>query len=159
MSKRINRDTITALLLLVLCGVLFHQTFNIREVPFSEMGSEVWPRFVLLLMAFLGLIYLFRSMAVPPPEKAPFSLGQWLKTYRNPLICFAMFFAFLLILPWLGMLVSGILFVFITQTILGGATPRHLIVHALVSVGAVGGMWMLFTYALGVVLPRGEFFY
>jgi putative tricarboxylic transport membrane protein len=159
MSKRINRDTITALLLLVLCGVLFHQTFNIRKVPFSEMGSEVWPRFVLLLMAFLAVIYLFRSIAVPPPEKADFSVSRWLKTYQNPLICFGMFLVFLLVLPWLGMLVAGILFVFVTQTILGGATPRHLIVHALVSVGAVGGMWMLFTYALGVVLPRGEFFY
>lgn len=159
MSKRINRDTITALLLLVLCGVLFHQTFNIRKVPFSEMGSEVWPRFVLLLLAVLAVIYLFQSMASPPPEREPFHLNRWLKTYQNPLICFGMFLLFLIALPWLGMLVAGILFVLVTQTILGGAEPRRLLVHGLVSVVSVGGMWLLFTFALGVVLPRGELFY
>lgn len=158
MSKRFNRDTITALLLLVMCGVLFHQTFSIRKVPFSEMGSEVWPRFVLLLMAVLAVIYLFRSLVTPPVSKAPFSLSGWFKTYRNPLICFAMFLVFLLALPWLGMLVAGILFVFITQSILGGNSPRRWFVHAVVSIVSVGGMWLVFTYALGVVLPRGELF-
>ena len=159
MSKRFNRDSITALLLLVLCGVLFHQTFKIRKVPFSEMGSEVWPRFVLLALAVLAVIYLFQSMVSPPDKGEPFSLGRWLKTYQNPLSCFGMFLVFLLALPWLGMLLAGILFVFITQTILGGAEPRRLLVHGVVSVVSVGGMWLLFTYALGVVLPRGEFFY
>jgi putative tricarboxylic transport membrane protein len=158
MKRRINRDTITALLLLVLCGVLFHQTFNIRKVPFSEMGSEVWPRFVLLLMAVLAVIYLFQSMTTPAPQRAPFSFKAWLGAYRNPLICFGMFFVFLLALPWLGMLVAGVLFVFVTQTILGGAGHRRWIVHALVALVSVGGMWLLFTYALGVVLPRGELF-
>lgn len=158
MKKRFNRDTITALLLLVMCGVLFQQTFNIRKVPFSEMGSEVWPRFVLLLMAVLALIYLFQSMANPPPQKGPFSLKAWLAAYRNPLICFGMFFVFLLALPWLGMLVAGILFVGVTQTILGGADTRRVLTHALVSVVSVGGMWLLFTHALGVVLPRGTLF-
>ena len=158
MSKRLNREVITALLLLVMCGVLFHQTFNIRKVPFSEMGSEVWPRFVLLLMAVLAVIHLFRSLVTPPPPQEPFSLARWFATYRNPLICFAMFLVFLLALPWLGMLVAGILFVFVTQGILGGVSPRRLLVHAAVSIASVGGMWLVFTYALGVVLPRGELF-
>lgn len=156
--KRINRDSITAVLLLLLCGIFFEQTFHIREVPFSEMGSEVWPRFVLILLAILSVIYLLQSMASPPPQGEPFSLSRWLKTYQNPIICFVMFTIFLLALPYLGMLVAGILFVFVTQTILGGWSLRRITMHAVVSVFSVGGMWALFTYALGVVLPRGELF-
>jgi hypothetical protein len=29
-------------------------------------------------------------------------------------------------------------------------------VHAIIAVVAVGGMWSLFTYGLGVILPQGE---
>jgi len=157
--NKLNRDAIIAILLLMLCGVLFWQTFNIREVPFSQVGSEVWPRFVLLLMAVLSVVYLFKSLSEPRPASEPFSLRSWLKAYRNPIICFVMFFIFLLALPYLGMLLAGILFVFITQTLIGGASPRRLVTHALVSVLAVGGMWSIFTYALRVILPGGELFY
>jgi hypothetical protein len=154
-----NRDAITAILLLLLCGVLFWQTFSIREVPFSQLGSDVWPRVVLILLTLLSAVYLFKSMTEPRPASEPFSLGGWLKTYKNPIICFVMFFFFMLALPYLGMLVAGILFVFITQTLIGGASPRRLITHALVSVLAVGGMWSVFTFALRVILPSGELFY
>jgi len=156
---RINRDAVIAILLLLLCGVLFWQTFYIREVPFSQVGSEVWPRVVLILLTLLSAAYLFKSLTEPRPASEPFTLKGWLKAYRNPIICFAMFFVFLLALPWLGMLVAGILFVFITQTLIGGASPRRLITHALVAVFAVGGMWSIFTYALRVILPAGELFY
>jgi putative tricarboxylic transport membrane protein len=156
--KRLNRDAITALLLLVLCGVLFWKTFDIREVPFSEMGSEVWPRFILILLLILSVIYLFRSLIQPQPATEPFSFARWLKTYQNALICFVMFLVFLLALPYLGMLLAGILFVFITQSIIGGFTPKRLLMHAVISILAVGGMWSIFTFALRVVLPAGELF-
>ena len=156
--KRLNRDAITALLLLIFCGVLFRTTFDIREVPFSEMGSEVWPRFILIALSILSVIYLFRSVTQPQPVTQAFSWARWFKTYQNALICFAMFFVFLLALPYLGMLVAGILFVFITQSIIGGFAPKQLLFHAIVSVLAVGGMWSIFTFALRVVLPAGDLF-
>ena len=155
---RLNRDAAIAVLLLMLCGILFWQTFNIREVPFSQVGSEVWPRVVLGLLTILSVIYLFKSLSEPRPEGEPFSLANCLSANRNPIICFAMFFVFMLALPYLGMLMAGILFVFITQTLIGGASPRRLVTHALVSILAVGGMWAIFTYALRVILPAGELF-
>lgn len=156
--KRFHRDSIIAILLLLICGLFFWQTFNIRKVPFSEMGSEVWPRVVLVLLFVLSLIYLLQSLANPPPEREPFSLQRWFRTYQNPIICFVLFALFVYALPYLGMLTAGVLFVFITQGFLGGWSPRQLVVHAVVSAIAVGGMWAIFTFALGVVLPRGEIF-
>lgn len=156
---KLNRDTVIAILLLMLCGIFFWQTFYIREVPFSQVGSEVWPRVVLLLLTILSVIYLFKSLSEPRPEKEPFTLSGWFRSYRNPIICFVMFFIFLLVLPYLGMLLGGILFVFITQTLIGGASPRRLLMHAVISILAVGGMWSIFTYALRVILPAGELFY
>jgi hypothetical protein len=56
------------------------------------------------------------------------------------------------------MMISGILFVFITQTLIGSRDKRSLILHAIVSVGAVGGMWAIFRFGLGVVMPAGSLF-
>jgi len=157
--KRLNRDTVTAVVLLLFCGLLFRQTFFVRKVPFSIMGSEVWPRFILIVLFLLLVIYLFRSLAKPPQDSLTSRpLKVWIEMYRNPLWCFGMFFLFLISLPYFGMLLSGILFVFITQTIIGSRDKRSLLLHAMVAVGAVGGMWAVFRFGLGVVMPAGSLF-
>ena len=69
-----------------------------------------------------------------------------------------MFFAFLISLPVLGMLIGGVSFVFLLLTALGGWAPKQLVVHAVVAVGTIGSMWSLFTFGLGVMLPVGEIF-
>jgi hypothetical protein len=157
--KRLNRDTVTAVLLLLFCGLLFQQTFFVRKVPFSIMGSEVWPRVILTALFILLLIYLFKSLIAPPKNATERrSLKVWWEMYRNPAVCFGMFFLFLLALPYIGILIGGILFVFITQTLIGSRDKRSLILHALVSVSAVGGMWAVFRFGLGVVMPAGSLF-
>ncbi len=54
------------------------------------------------------------------------------------------------------MLLAGIAFVFLTLTAVGTRDPRSLALHVAVAVGAVGLMWGIFTFALGVILPEGE---
>ena len=64
--------------------------------------------------------------------------------------------AFLVTLPLLGMLLGGVLFVFFTLTLLGPREVRAVPRHAAISLGAVGVMWAVFTFALRVFLPAGE---
>ncbi len=66
-----------------------------------------------------------------------------------------MFLAFLLTLPVLGMLIGGVLFVFFTLCLLGPKTARSTGLHAIIAVVSVTCMWLVFTYGLGVFLPRG----
>ena len=77
---------------------------------------------------------------------------------RNPIWCFVLFFGYVASLPVLGMLIGGVTFVFLLQCVLGGWSPRNLVVHALVALATVGGMWCIFTFGLGVLLPPGEIF-
>jgi hypothetical protein len=157
--KRLNRDSVIAVLLLLFCGLLFRQTFFVRKVPFSTMGSEVWPRFILIVLFLLLALYLFKSLITPSTSNlSDRPLKVWIEMYKNPLWCFGMFFLFLISLPYLGMLISGILFVFITQTIIGSRDKRSLMLHALVAIGAVGSMWAIFRFGLGVVMPAGSLF-
>ena len=159
---RVNRDTVVAILLLVGCGVLLNASFDIREPDYGQLSPAAWPRTIVGILAFLSLIYLVQSIrqGVPedPVEKVKHGFVEWILHWRNIFFVFALFLAYLIALPWLGMLVGGVTFVFLLLNALGGWSPRLLALHAAIAVISVGGMWSVFTFGLGVILPPGELF-
>jgi hypothetical protein len=159
---RINRDTVVALCLLVLCAALWSATGEIRQTNYGTMQSDVWPRSVIIGLAVLSAVYLFRSL-VAPFEQAPDGgrepgLRAWLHAYRNAVWCFVLFAAFLFAMEWVGMLVGGIAFVYLALTAMGERTVRSHLVHAVIAIVTMGLMWSIFTYGIGVILPEGELF-
>ncbi|NQW12516.1 MAG: tripartite tricarboxylate transporter TctB family protein [Alphaproteobacteria bacterium] len=161
---RVSRDAIVAVLLLAFCGVMWHASYGIELKNYASLQSTVWPRIILGALALFSALMLAAAIAKPrwadaetttPTERDAGVLG-WLLHYRNALIIYVLFLAFLLTLPKLGMLLGGGLFVFLSLTALGRPTPRLIGVHALVAVLAIGGMWAIFTFGLGVILPEGE---
>jgi hypothetical protein len=162
---RVNRDTVVAILLLVGCGVLLNASFDIREPDYGQLSPAAWPRTIVGVLALLSLIYLVQSIRrgvpeepVEPTEKTPRGLSEWIAHWRNVFWVFALFLAYLLALPWLGMLVGGTVFVFVLLNALGGWSPDRLALHAVIAVVSIGGMWSMFTFGLGVLLPRGDLF-
>ncbi len=156
-AMRINRDAIVAIVLLLLCGIFIASSFDIVEASFGQMSSALWPRAILVPLTLLSFIYLIRSLTAPPEAgEARGGLPGWFVYYRNPILCFVLFFAFLWTMPWLGMLLGGLIFVFLMLSVLGGWSPRLLGLHAVIALVAVGLMWSIFTFGLGVILPQGE---
>ncbi len=155
MVGAINRDTVVAVFLLLFCGVFYAASFQIEQTSYGTIGAEVWPRLILAVMFVLSSIYLFQSVRKGPDEAARHEAG-FLSRYRNAILCYGLFLAFLLALDFLGMLLGGIAFVFLALSVLGERTPRQLAIHALVAVVSVGAMWAIFTFALRVILPEGE---
>lgn len=157
---RLNSDTLIAILLLLFCGVLMVSSFQIREPDYGQLSPATWPRIIIVAMTVLSFLYLVQSIRQPAPlaptEKTGRDGEPFFSYWRNVIWCFVLFFAYLMAMPWLGMLVGGVLFVFMLLNALGGWTPRLLLLHAAVALLTVGGMWSLFTYALGVMLPTGE---
>jgi putative tricarboxylic transport membrane protein len=157
---RFNRDTLVAIFLLVACGVLIAATFDIRSPDYGVLMPSTWPRIILAVLSLLSLIYLVQSIKAGPddpselPDREP-GMAGFFNYWRNPIICFSMFFLYLFTMPVLGMLIGGISFVFILMSLLGGWQPKQLALHALVAVVAVGTMWGLFTFGLEVMLPEG----
>lgn len=157
--SRINRDVIVAVILLLICGVFFTVSFGIREPDYGTLAPATWPRVILAYLTLLTLIYLAQSLRIPAGEsKSKGGFRAWLASYRNPLWCYALFLAFLVTLPVLGILIGGILFVFVMLTVLGGAGRHKLVLHGIIAICAIGVMWTIFTYALGVILPQGMIF-
>lgn len=146
------------------CGVLFWSTFSIRTPDYGVLPPSAWPRFIIVVLTVLSAIFLIEavkrgdSSAPPDLENRHPGLIGWIKYWRNPIICFALFFAYLVSLPILGSLIGGVAFVFVLMGVIGGWKPKNLVLHALLAVASVGGMWSIFTYVLGVILPSGEIF-
>ena len=159
---RLNRDIIVAIVLLLGCGVFFWRTFYIPDMGYESLGSEVWPRVILVLFALLTLGYLFQSLKKPPEEASANDAGGglmgWISRYQNALWCYGLFFAFLITLPFLGMLIGGALFVFFILTALGNRSLRAHIIHAATAIISITFMWSVFTFGLKVFLPEGEIF-
>ncbi len=156
--SRFNKDTLVAIFLLFFCGVFFAATFNIRETAYGTLGSEVWPRVILTFLSLLSFAYLVQSLRQGSTESEARRPGfrVWLITYSSALWCFLWFALFLITLPYLGMLIGGVLFVYATLASLGARTLRAQGLHLAIAVISVGLMWAIFTYALNVFLPEGE---
>ncbi len=156
--ERFNRDTITAVVLVVFTCVFYAATFSIRKTAYGTVGSELWPRAILVGLGALSLLYLINALRGrhQAEETRGGGLIGWFSTYRNALVSFGMYGLFLITLPYLGMLIASILFVFLLLNLLGGWDARRMAIHGAIAVIAMGAMWAVFTFGLRVILPEGE---
>ncbi|MEM6905328.1 MAG: tripartite tricarboxylate transporter TctB family protein [Pseudomonadota bacterium] len=155
----LNRDVLVAIALLVITGGLMVASFDIREPDYGQLSPAAWPRAILVTMIALSVIYLIQSLRAGPDETPrPADLAPGLRGFvsywRNVISVFVLFLGYLLAIPYVGMLVGGVAFVFLLLTALGGfrSAPLHLVIAGV----TMGGVWTLFTYALEVFLPRGD---
>jgi hypothetical protein len=155
---RINTDVVIALLLLIMCTVFFYDTYHYEQLNLSIVGAKLWPRVVLVALFALSAVYLLQSLhTAPVMEAEPVTGGSgWFARNRNVIGCFVLYALFLLSLPYLGMLLAGIAFVFATLTLIGRRDLRSHLLHAAIAVVCIGLVWAVFRYALGVILPEGE---
>lgn len=153
----LNRDTYVAILLLLICGGLAIASLEIREPDYGVLSPATWPRVIVGVLSVLSLIYLVQSLrqgADAPNPEAPKGLGQFIAYWRNVLWCFVLFAAYLLAIPYIGILLGGMAFVLGLLSALGGL--RNTLLHVVIAAVTVGGMWTIFTFGLNVILPRGE---
>lgn len=173
-------DVFAAIFLLLLCVVLGIASLQIREPDFGQLSPATWPRIIIGALTLLSTVFLIQSLrrsstsavdqtttdnSINPQDKvaaenspSPLQYKAFYGYWKNVIWCFTLFGLYLWTLPWLGMLVGACLFVFLLLTALGGGQPRQLLLHAAIALLTVGGMWSLFTYGLGVLLPSGSLF-
>lgn len=155
-----NRDTLVATFLLVFCGGAFALSFAIPETTYSSISAAAWPRFVIVIVTLLSLIYLGESLRdqEAPRLGAGGGVSAFMHKYATAIACYVIFALFVLAVPYLGMLVAGVLFVFAMLSAVGERSLRHHLMHLAISVGTVAGLWVIFTYGLNVMLPAGRLF-
>ena len=165
MRMSMSKDTIAALCLIMACGGLMLASLDIREPDYGVLSPAVWPRLIIVIMGALSVIFFIQSAfskeqnsdtaIATVTDTQPRSKGvvEFLKYWRNVFAVFITFGLYLFILPHFGMLIGNILLSFTLLTLLGGWRP--VVMHLCIAIATSGGMWMLFSFALEVFLPRG----
>ena len=161
--RALNKDTIVAILLLAFCGLLAWSSLHIRLPGYGTLKPSTWPQIIVAVLTLFSAIYFVQSLgyardASSKEDGRRPGVSGFLEYFRNPIICFAIYFVFLATLPWTGALIGGIALVFALLTVLGGWSARDLVRHAIYAVVSMGFMWTLFTFGLRVILPEGEIF-
>jgi len=155
----INKDTIVAIFLLLFCGIMINNSFEIEDPGYQGMKASFWPTVILCLLSVMCLVMLIKSVVYKTDNNLDAidqNTSNIFFKFKNALICFFMFVLFLTFLDYLGMLIGGILFVFGLLTLLGGSSPKKLFNHFIISIITIGIMWSIFTFGLKVILPEGE---
>jgi len=155
----INKDTIVAIFLLLFCGIMINNSFEIEDPGYQGMKASFWPTVILCLLSVMCLVMLIKSVVYKTDNNLDAideNTTNIFFKFKNALICFFMFVLFLTFLDYLGMLIGGILFVFGLLTLLGGTSPKKLFNHFIISIITIGIMWSIFTFGLKVILPEGE---
>lgn len=151
----IGRDGWAGLAAAAASLVLFWLTLGLERNPLVPIGPGFYPRIVLGITAALGLALLAQDLlrrrlaAAAPAAAAP-------RNYRLVVLAFAVFAAYVLLLPLLGFRVATFAFVLGATYLLepprrGGLWARG----AALAVLTTAATYYVFEHYLAVLLPRG----
>jgi hypothetical protein len=154
-------DRLIGLLLLVVCAFLSYQTTLIRRpsfAAFEALGSETFPRAVLLLLAVFSVVLAITGRGSLRPRLDRERLRAFLERYRLPLVTLGLFVLYVIAIERVGWLASTIGFLAVLQLVLQprrGRTLGYVLVGSAVFAIALG---QVFERVLRVLLPRGTLF-
>jgi hypothetical protein len=150
-----GRDGVVGLVLVALSGLLFSQTLGLPAPALVPLGPAFYPRFLLALVAALGLALVGfdlagrRRGAARPAPAGPTDYGA-------VLITFGVFAAYVLLLPGLGYRLATFLFVAGMQAALKLPRPRDLPGLFAVALVTTAATYYAFEVYLQILLPRGR---
>lgn len=152
-----GRDGWIGVGLLVFSGWLYANLDEIPANPLVPIGPAFYPRFLLLLTLLLSLALVVQDVLAHLKEEKK-EKGAFINrlNYQSTLLSFAVFGAYVLLIPKLGYLLSTILFVTALQWLLGKPLWRRLPGSLSIGIGTSLITYMIFEKYLHVFLPRGS---
>ncbi len=149
MNKKINYIIIT--IFLVFGGIVW---FLMKDFPSKGLeegfGPAFYPKLLLGVLLILLVILLVQTLSNKGMEEEEIKLPEPGQLKRPALILLCMC-GYALLMPYLGFIITGILYLFITMRILNANLVRSIIV----SVAMIIIVYLLFRYAFKVPLPLG----
>ncbi|MEE9240014.1 MAG: tripartite tricarboxylate transporter TctB family protein [bacterium] len=155
---RLRADTVIGAILVALVTTLFLMSFALPPAPYGTMGPALFPRVLLIALFPLCAALFMKGFLLdlrtrPEPMRA---FSEWFHDYRNVLASYALFFIFVLAIPWAGYMVSGFVFLLFMQVALGPKGWAKVPQFVAVTIGVLAGLYFIFRVVLLVLLPEGE---
>lgn len=143
-----NTDRYMGIAVLVLCGVLFADTFTFRKTEWELLSMAFWPRLLLLILAGLA-IYLIAKGNLEPGKQAE-SLA------KKAFLAAAGGFAYVLLLKPVGFLILTPIFIWVfSYWISRRDWPWRLLESGITAMVGTFAIYGLFVLGLKLILPSG----
>ena len=154
-------DRLIGLVLLVITGLFYWQTYLFKKPPFAQfeqMGSEFFPRGILIGLAVFSLILLVKGQGSLLPSWRLGSVRALFTRYREVLISLLLFPAYALAIDLVGFLYSTVIYLIVMQLVLKPRWGRGLVYTVVGSAAFTWALVTVFEEYLHVVLPSGTLF-
>ncbi|MGQ7249228.1 tripartite tricarboxylate transporter TctB family protein [Halomonas sp. V046] len=154
----ITKDRALAVAMLILCGIFYAESGNIRPpTTWQTYGSAMFPRLLLGVIAVLSILILIRSVLEKRAETQKLTwlaAYQWIKNNHKVLLLFTLFGIYAAVLPLAGYLVSTIVFLACAiGLLLGLDSRRKSLLTITVSLTAGLAIYVVFQFGLNIWLP------
>ncbi len=150
-----GRDGIVGCVLLALSLWLYRHTVEIPRPPFVPLGPEFYPRLLLGLLGGLSVALVGTGLLGPRETRGHPGVRRPVASYRDVVLTYVLFGAYVALIPLLGFRPATVLFVFVLAWSLGPRTVRHGLLSLLVAVGFTAAVHVVFEGYLRLLLPRG----
>jgi len=154
---RVGRDGVIGLILTALSLGLLVPSFSLPQLPLTPVGPGFYPRIVLSLLAFAGVVLFVQNvLANRAQATAAGSMLADAAFWRVPLL-FGIVAAYVFLLPILGYRLATILFVLALMPAIEWPTSvRAWATVILISIATSLVSHLVFERYLLVLLPRGS---
>lgn len=154
-------DRLVGLVLLLFSGFMYLQTFFFKKAPFAafeEMGSEFFPRGILIGLAIFSLILLMVGKGSLMPSWRMDSVRALFTRYREVVISLVLFPAYAFAIEKVGFAYSTVVYLIVMQMVLKRRKARELLLAVAGSAIFTWALVTIFEGYLQVVLPQGTLF-
>lgn len=116
------------------------------------VGARLFPKIVSVGMLVSSIAVILQALLKPQPREA--YTGEEKREYLRALAVIALCIAYVLVMPFLGFLITSVIFTAAAQVIFGNRNIPSLV---LVSILFPVALYAAFRYGLSVLLPVGLF--
>lgn len=160
MSFKKCRDLILGIVMLLFSGFYLINAFQIKTRPKltpSYASAQIMPVLLGVLLAILSVICIFQG--IRQMKTAGGTEEQTKKKDKGDIMAvvftFAVIIGYIIVMPYLGFILSTMLYLFLQMNILAPAEKRNYLLFAIVAVVFTALVFVAFRIGLQQLLPRG----
>ena len=165
-------DKVIGLVLVAFSGFMYYQADQLPPAMFGARGADLFPKILFTLLAACGAGLTIQAVLrerkaqaagvgtgeQPGPGRAWPAFNEALKYYQSVIFAFLAFLAYVLLMYYLGYLISSLVFMPVLMWALGPRNKKAAVVTAATTLGVTLAIYYSFVKLLNVFLPAGSLF-
>lgn len=160
--SRDKKITLYSSIFFLIFGVIIFiagKTLPVKNVP-GQVGPEVFPQVIGAVIAILSAALILMTMGEIKREKA-IGLTEEVKSeslfdLKSVLLTMALLVVYVFLIPSLGFVIAGILYLFIQMIVMANKpAPKQLVLYAIIAIILPFVVYFIFVNVFNLMLPAG----